>query len=113
MVRQPELPLRFGIFRSLKRDLTGSFDLACSSVNQQVGYLEAGPVRSLAELFASDDWNTFRIGDKDNASKNGDRIALTRRSEQVTMYCPTLGAYWFRPGEHARGGMPRTMRWPR
>jgi len=24
-----------------------------------------------------------------------------------------MGAYWFRPSEHARGGMPRTMRWPR
>jgi len=24
-----------------------------------------------------------------------------------------MGAYWYRPCEHARGGMPRTMRWPR
>ena len=24
-----------------------------------------------------------------------------------------LGAYWFRPGEYARGGMPRMVRWPR
>jgi hypothetical protein len=24
-----------------------------------------------------------------------------------------LGAHWFRPDECARGGMPRTMRWPR
>jgi multiple antibiotic resistance protein len=25
----------------------------------------------------------------------------------------SMGAHWFRPCEHARGGMPRTMRWPR
>ena len=24
-----------------------------------------------------------------------------------------LGAYWFRPAKCARGGMPRTVRWPR
>ena len=24
-----------------------------------------------------------------------------------------MGAYWFRPGECARGGMPRMVRWPR
>jgi hypothetical protein len=23
------------------------------------------------------------------------------------------GAYWYRPGEYARGGMPRMVRWPR
>jgi hypothetical protein len=24
-----------------------------------------------------------------------------------------MGAYWFRPERYARGGMPRTVRWPR
>ena len=24
-----------------------------------------------------------------------------------------MGAYWFRPGRYARGGMPRMVRWPR
>ena len=24
-----------------------------------------------------------------------------------------LGAYWFRPDRHVRGGMPRMIRWPR
>jgi len=80
MLRQPELQLQFGISRSLKRDLTGSFYLGRSSVNQQVGYPEAGQAKHLDKLFKSDDWNTFRLEAK------GDTFTVWLNGEPLTQY---------------------------
>src|SRR6516162_8426592 len=38
---------------------------------------------------------------------------LTRPTDDARLRLHLLGAYWFRPGRYAGGGMPRTVRWPR
>src|ERR1017187_4577421 len=44
-----------------------------------------------------------------------DCAALDRRGKLKDYVLPNrrMGAHWFRPGECARGGMPRMVRWPR
>lgn len=83
MLRAPELQVQFGISRSLKRDMTGSFYLAKSSNNQQVGYPEAGRAKNTDRLFKADDWNKFRIEAK------GDTFTVWLNGEQVVQYTDT------------------------
>jgi hypothetical protein len=80
MLREPELQVQFGISRSLKRDLTGSFYLARSGINQQVGYPEAGRAQNADKLFKAGDWNKFRIEAK------GDKFTIWLNGEQVVQY---------------------------
>jgi len=42
-----------------------------------------------------------------------DGPSLTDSQSEVWLECRFVGAIRFRPGPDARGGMPRTMRWPR
>lgn len=41
------------------------------------------------------------------------RSILAFQWQALIFVSPIVGAYWFRPCECARGGMPRTVRWPR
>lgn len=61
MLRKPELQVQFGISRSLKRDMTGAFYLAKSSVHPNANYPEAGHTKGIEKLFKPGDWNRFRI----------------------------------------------------
>lgn len=80
MLRNPELQVQFGISRSLKRDMTGAFYLAKSSINPQSGYPEAGWPKNLDKLFKPDDWNKFRI------EARGDTFTVWLNGEQVTQF---------------------------
>jgi hypothetical protein len=80
MLREPELQLQFGISRSLKRDMTGSFYLARSSIQPTAGYPEAGRTRNLDKLFKADDWNKFRL------EARGDTFTVWLNGEQVGQY---------------------------
>lgn len=80
MLRNPELQVQFGVSRSLKRDMTGSFYLAKSSINQQVGYPEAGQAKNTDKLFKAGDWNKFRLEAK------GDTFTVWLNGEQVTQF---------------------------
>ena len=51
-----ELQLQFGISRSLKRDLTGSF-----YTGGKEKYPEAGQLKDLEKLFKPDAWNQYRL----------------------------------------------------
>ena len=46
-------------------------------------------------------------------SLNQGMAVLDWRGELKEDDFANLGAYWFRPDECARGGMPRMIRWPR
>lgn len=46
-----------------------------------------------------------------NAQSRGALDQVARMEEGISAVL--LGAYGFRPGSYARGGMPRMMRWPR
>jgi len=80
MLRNPELQLQFGVSRSLKRDMTGAFYLAKSSLNPQAGYPEAGWPKNMDKLFKADDWNKFRIEAK------GDKFTIWLNGGQVVQY---------------------------
>jgi hypothetical protein len=77
MLRKPELQLQFGISRSLKRDMTGSFYVT-NNGTQPSGYPEAGRARNLDQLFKKDDWNKFRLEAKGNTFTvwlNGEQVS--------------------------------------
>lgn len=80
MLRNPELQVQFGISRSLKRDMTGAFYLAKSSVNPQSGYPEAGWPKNMDKLFKPDDWNQFRL------EARGDVFTVWLNGKQVVQY---------------------------
>lgn len=68
MFRKPNLQVQFGVSRSLKRDLTGSFYVG------REGYPEEAQAKEFATLFKPGAWNTFRIearGDTFTVSING------------------------------------------
>jgi hypothetical protein len=78
MMREPEMQVQFGISRSLKRDMTGAYYLAKSSIQPKAGYPEAGHTRGIEKLFKADDWNRFKIearGDTFTVWLNGKQIS--------------------------------------
>jgi len=79
MLRAPELQLQFGISRSLKRDMSGSFYLAKRDA-QPAGYPEAGRAKNIEKLFKPGDWNKFRLEAK------GDTFTVWLNGEQVCEY---------------------------
>jgi hypothetical protein len=80
MLRNPELQVQFGTSRSLKRDMTGSFYLARSSLNPQAGYPAAGRAKNLDKLFKPDDWNKFRL------EARGGTFTVWLNGEQITHF---------------------------
>ena len=79
MLRDPELQLQFGISRSLKRDMSGSFYLAKRGT-QPAGYPEAARAKNIEKLYKADDWNKFRLEAK------GDTFTVWLNGEQVCQY---------------------------
>lgn len=75
MLRKPQLQLQFGVSRSLKRDLTGSFYTGGAE-----RYPEAGQAKNLEKLLKPDDWNTFRLEAK------GDTFTVWINGEQAVKY---------------------------
>lgn len=80
MLRNPELQVQFGVSRSLKRDMTGAFYLAKSSINPLSGYPEAGWPKNRDQLFKPDDWNKFRL------EARGDTFTVWLNGAQVTQF---------------------------
>jgi hypothetical protein len=80
MLRQPELQVQFGVSRSLKRDMTGSFYLAKSNLQPQAGYPEAARAKNLEKLFKPGDWNKFRV------EARGDTVTVWLNGEQVSQH---------------------------
>jgi len=89
MLRDPELQLQFGISRSLKCDMSGSFYLTKRGT-QPAGYPEAGRAKNTDKLFKVDDWNIFRLEAK------GDTFTVWLNGEQVCQYADA----------HYAGGAP-------
>ena len=56
MLRKPELQLQFGVSRSLKRDLTGSF-----YIGGKTAYPEEGQAKDLSSIFKPGEWNRVRL----------------------------------------------------
>jgi len=56
MLRKPELQLQFGVSRSLKRDLTGSF-----YVGGKTAYPEEGQAKDVSSIFKPGEWNRVRL----------------------------------------------------
>jgi len=72
MVRKPELQLQFGVSRSLKKDMTGSF---------YVGkYPEEAQAKDAAKLLKAGDWNTFKLQAK------GDTFTVWINGTQASQY---------------------------
>lgn len=80
MLREPELQVQFGISRSLKKDMTGAFYLAKSSIQPKAGYPDAGHPKGSDKLFKVADWNKFRIEAK------GDKFAVWLNDEFISEY---------------------------
>lgn len=75
MLRKPQLQLQFGVSRSLKRDLTGSFYTGGAE-----RYPEAGQAKNLEKLLKPDDWNMFRLEAK------GDTFTVWINGQQAVQY---------------------------
>jgi hypothetical protein len=75
MLRKPQLQLQFGVSRSLKRDLTGSFYTGGAE-----RYPEAGQAKNLEKLLKPDDWNKFRLEAK------GDTFTVWINGQQAVQY---------------------------
>lgn len=56
MLRNPELQLQFGVSRSLKRDLTGSF-----YIGGKTAYPEEGQAKDVSSIFKPGEWNRVRL----------------------------------------------------
>ena len=70
MVRKPEIQLQFGVSRSLKRDMTGSF--------YNGKYPEEAQAKDAAKLLKANDWNKFKLqakGDTFTVWINGTRAS--------------------------------------
>lgn len=73
LFRQPELQVQFGVSRSLKRDLTGSF-----YTGGKERYPEAGQAKEFEKCYKPGDWNRFRLeakGDTFTVWLNGQKIS--------------------------------------
>jgi hypothetical protein len=66
MLRAPELQLQFGISRSLKRDMTGSFYLKKSSFQKIAEYPSKGQSTNADKVLKPDGWNKFRLEARGN-----------------------------------------------
>lgn len=80
MLREPELQVQFGVSRSLKRDMTGSFYVNKTSFQPKSGYPDAGQAKNIEKLFKQGDWNKFRIEAK------GDTFTVWLNGEQVSQF---------------------------
>jgi hypothetical protein len=80
MLREPELQVQFGVSRSLKRDMTGSFYVSKTSFQPKAGYPDAGQAKNVEKLFKDGDWNKFRIEAK------GDTFTVWLNGEQVGQF---------------------------
>ncbi len=80
MLREPELQVQFGVSRSLKRDLTGSFYVMKTAFQPKAGYPDAGQAKNFEKLFKPGDWNTFRIEAK------GDTFTVWLNGEQISQF---------------------------
>lgn len=80
MLRQPELQVQFGVSRSLKRDMTGSFYVSKTSFQPKAGYPDAGQAKNIEKLLKQGDWNKFRIEAK------GDTFTVWLNGEQVGQF---------------------------
>jgi len=80
MLRNPELQVQFGVSRSLKRDMTGSFYVSKTSFQPKAGYPEAGQAKNIEKLFKQGDWNKFRIEAK------GGTFTVWLNGEQVSQF---------------------------
>jgi len=78
MLRKPELQLQFGISRSLKKDMTGSF-----YTGGNPKYPEAGHARGVEKLLKEGDWNKIRL------EASGDKFTVWLNGEQVAQYTDT------------------------
>ncbi len=70
MVRKPEIQLQFGVSRSLKKDMTGSF--------YNGKYPEEAQAKDAAKLLKANDWNKFKLqakGDTFTVWINGTRAS--------------------------------------
>lgn len=80
MLRRPELQVQFGVSRSLKRDMTGSFYVSKTSFQPKSGYPEPARARNIQKWFKPDDWNRFKIEAK------GDTFTVWLNGEKVSQY---------------------------
>ena len=80
MLRNPELQVQFGVSRSLKRDMTGSFYVSKTSFQPKAGYPDAGQAKNIEKLFKQGEWNKFRIEAK------GDTFTVWLNGEQVSQF---------------------------
>jgi hypothetical protein len=80
MLREPELQVQFGISRSLKRDLTGSFYVTKTAFQPKAGYPDAAQAKNIEKRFKQGDWNKFRIEAK------GDTFTVWLNGEQVSQF---------------------------
>jgi len=72
MVRKPEIQLQFGVSRSLKRDMTGSF--------YNGKYPEEAQAKDAAKLLKANDWNKFKLQAK------GDTFTVWINGTQASQY---------------------------
>ena len=80
MLRNPELQVQFGVSRSLKKDMTGSFYVTKTAFQPKAGYPDAGQAKNLEKLFKQGDWNKFRIEAK------GGTFTVWLNGEQVSQF---------------------------
>lgn len=80
MLREPELQVQFGVSRSLKRDMTGSFYVTKTAFQPKSGYPDAAQAKNFEKLFKQGDWNKFRIEAK------GDTFTVWLNGEQVSQF---------------------------
>jgi len=80
MLREPELQVQFGVSRSLKRDLTGSFYVMKTAFQPKSGYPDAGQAKNIEKVLKPGDWNKFRIEAK------GATFTVWLNGEQVSQF---------------------------
>jgi len=80
MLREPELQVQFGVSRSLKRDMTGSFYVTKTTFQPKAGYPDAAQAKNMEKVFKQGDWNKFRIEAK------GDTFTVWLNGEQVSQF---------------------------
>ena len=80
MLRNPELQVQFGVSRSLKKDMTGSFYVSKTTFQPKAGYPDAGQAKNIEKLFKPGDWNKFRIEAK------GGTFTVWLNGEQVSQF---------------------------
>ena len=80
MLRNPELQVQFGVSRSLKKDMTGSFYVMKTTFQPKAGYPDAGQAKDIEKLFRQGDWNKFRI------EARGGTFTVWLNGEQVSQF---------------------------